>query len=204
MKTKTEPGEIQTYSSQKLAEMKNIGMSKVDPLDILPPAILQRQALSDVSRMTTTDGKQPEIGQFYHTGKMEIYDTFECYIVYAAKSQYTDRRKPEEGKKDQYKIIGVLKTDGSLFGMTFKVSTLYTLSPLFTATEAQKRPMFSFVCKFEQKKLSNDKGDWNIPVLRITGNESNPTALQMVEDIARHFDKNADKVAEDMQKEENE
>ena len=132
-------------------------MSKVDPLDIRPPTVLLVQALSDKTEMVNKNGKEAKDGQFFHTGKKKVWDTFDCYILFASKGTYIDRRKPDEGEKDKYSAIGILKEDIEetpplFFGMSFKVSSLFALSPLFQAVQSQHAPMFSFNVTFEKGK----------------------------------------------------
>jgi len=175
------------YTGQRLRELSNIGMKRVDADDVRPPQILLTQKLSDFDNLVTVEGKKPKVGQYFHTGKLQILDKFECYFVYAAKSKYTDTRKPEKGELEQYKAVGVMD-DGSIFGMTFRSSFLYCLSSLFSMTSAQMRPMFSIRVKMEQKLIEGDKGSWFVPVCRIVSMENNAKKLQELEVIAMKFD----------------
>lgn len=197
MEKSSEEKNLVKYDSQYLEKIQRLGMTRVDPLDIRPPSMLLVQKSSDLSQLLDKQSNQAKVGQFYHTGQLKIEDSFECYFVFAAKNKYTDKRKPEEGEKDQYKAIGVLKSDLSLFGMTFKSSSLYTLSPLFSASASQKKPMFSFSCKMETKKLTGEQGDWFIPVLRITGDITDNLLLNALEQIARGLDSKADSVIQE-------
>jgi hypothetical protein len=182
------------YDQDYLKKVQNIGMSKVDPADIRPPSILLVQKSSDLSLFQDVTGNQPKIGQYFDTGKLEIMDSFEAYILLAAKSKYVDKIKPEEGEKDQYKAIGMRAEDLSLFQITFKSSSLYTLSGLFTTTVASKRPMFSIKVKFETKELKNEKGSWIIPVLRIIGSEEDIEKLKELERNATMLDLKAEEI----------
>jgi len=185
---KKAPKALAVYGKDRLEQNARVGMKGVDPMDIRPPQILLAQALSDFDQLTDQDGKQAKIGQFFHTGKLKIYNSFECYFLFAAKSKYINRRKPEKGELDQYKVLGVMVDGLSLFAMTFRSSSLYTLSPLFGMATSRKRPMYSFVCEIKTKMLSGEKGDWFIPVLRIKSPEKNPEKLVLLEEQARKFD----------------
>lgn len=185
--------QIVTYNDEKLKAMAQVGMKNVDPKDIRPPQILLTQKSSNFDQMVDTMGNNPKPGQFFDTGKLKILPEFECYFVFAAKSKYTDRNKPDRGELDQYKAVGVLD-DGSIFGMTFRSSGLYTLSPLFSLTASQMRPMFSIRVKMETKKLENELGQWYVPVCRIVSMESDGKKLAQLEEIALQFDKNSDVV----------
>ena len=193
---KKEEKSLVTYDKARLEANAKVGMSKVDPMDIRPPTILLIQKSSDMSQFVDFSGKQADIGQFFHTGRSVIYNTFKCYFLFAAKSKYVDKRKPEEGEKAQYRALGVLADDLSLFAMVFRSSSLYTLSPLFSSVASMNRPMFSFLCEIETKKLSGDKGDWFIPVLRIKGPENDPQKLMILEEKSKAFDTRADDLAE--------
>jgi len=199
-----EKKELVLYNKEYLQSQQGVGMSRVDPKDIRPPEIRLIQKSSDFASFVDSNGKVPITGQFFHNGRLEIFDTFECYLIFAAKSVYIDKRKPEEGEKEQYRAIGVLADDMSLFGMVFRSSSLYTLSPLFTATVAGKRPMYSIKVKFETKELQGEKGTWRIPVLRIIGFEEEPSKLKELEEMALRYDLNADKIAEQKEEEETE
>ena len=177
-----------TYSDKQLKENARVGMKNVDPADIRPPAILLCQKLTDFSLMIDKDGKQAEIGQYFNTGKLEIYNSFECYILYAGKSKYTDRRQPEKGEQDQYKVLGVMADDFTLFGMTFKGSARYTLSGLFGTAAANQRPMYSYLIRMETKEISGEKGEWIVPVCRIVRPEADPEKLSLLEDQAKAFE----------------
>ena len=179
-----------------------IGMSKVDPIDIRPPQILLIQDKSNLESFSDIHGNHPKAGQFFHNGKLAVLDFIDCYFIFAAKTKYTDKRKPEKGEQMQYKAIGALAEDLSIFGMTFKSSALYTLSPIFTAVIANKRPMFSIRCVIEKKEISGKMGSWLVPVLRITGLEEDPEKLKQLKDLALQFDIRADKVAEEEPEEE--
>lgn len=197
VKKKKEEKAVIVYGKDRLEANVKVGMSKVDPMDIRPPTILLAQKSSDLSQFIDFSGKQVKIGQFFHAGRAVIYSTFRCYFLFAAKSKYTDRRKPEEGEKDQYKALGVLAEDLSLFAMTFRSSALYTLSPVFSAVASMKRPMYSFLCEIETKQLSGEKGEWFIPVLRIKEPEKDPGKLVLLEEQAKAFDLRADELKEE-------
>jgi len=182
------------YGENRLRENKTVGMSKVDPADIRPPQILLAQKLSDFSLMTDKAGAEAAIGQYFHTGKQEIYDTFECYCLFAAKTQYIDRRKPEEGKKDQYQVIGVMAEDETLFGMNFRSSAQFALSKLFTTVHSLNRPMYSIKCQIEAKELSGEKGNWFVPVIRIKEPETDPEKLLRLEEKAKAIDQRAEQI----------
>ena len=186
--------EMVIYGKDRLLKNAKIGMKKVDPLDIRPPQILLAQKLSDFSQLTSADGKQAKIGEYFHTGKLEVMKNFDAYILYAAKVPYVDRRHPEEGEKMMYKAIGVLADDFSLFGINFRSSSIYTLSPLFSVAASQNRPMFSFLVTFESKLISGDKGEWYIPVCRVKKVEDNPEKLIFLENMALGFDAKGDKL----------
>ena len=193
---KTEKAVVR-YDRARLKANAGVGMRGVDPLDIRPPQILLLQGLSDFGQFIDGGGKQAKAGQFFHTGKMEIYDSFECYFLFAAKSKYTDKRKPQEGEKDQYKAIGVLASDFSLFGETFRSSMLFTLGGLFTATKHQERPMYSFLVKMETKELSNKEGTWFIPVCRILKEETDASRLMLLEDQAKALDLRTEEIVDE-------
>ena len=197
MKDKKETKEITVYTPEYLRQNKNVGMSKVDPIDIRPPEIRLIQKSSELADFKDKNGKQAKIGQFFHTGKMEIYDTFTAYILFAGKGMYTDKRKPEEGKKSQYKAIGALGDDFTIFGLTLRSSYLFALSPLFTATVSLNRPMYSIKVKWENKKLSNDKGEWYIPICRILGEEKDPVKLAVLSGLANDLDQKTSKINTD-------
>ncbi len=188
---------VEVTTPETLTADVNIGMSKVDPMDIRPPQILLVQKSSDRTLFVGKTGESPEIGQFFNTGSLEIMDEFECYIVFAGKSRYTDRRKPEEGEKAQYKAIGVLADEFSVFGMTYRSSALFALAPLFTAVVANKKPMYSIKVKIETKELTGEKGTWTIPVARVLGIEENTDKLVELREIALRFDSRADDLQDD-------
>ena len=179
---------ITKYGSDRLAKNARVGMSGVDPMDIRPSQILLVQALSDFSTLIDKNGKKAKVGEYFHTGKLETLKTFSAYILFAKKSTYVDKRNLAHGPKDMYKILAVMADGLSLFGMTFRVSSLYALSGLFSISAAQKRPMYSFKVVFEVKELSNEKGEWFIPVCRIKGREEDPEKLIFLEDMAKGFD----------------
>jgi len=182
------------YDKARLAKNARIGMSKVDPLDIKPPTILLAQALSDFSVLVDTDGQVAKAGEYFHTGKLQILKTFNAYILFAAKGTYIDKRAKPPEERQIYRVLGVMADDFSLFAMSFKVSSLYALSSLFSIANSQKRPMYSFKLTFEVKGLSNEKGDWFVPVCRIKGQEKDPERLILLEDLAKAFDKKGEEV----------
>jgi hypothetical protein len=201
-KEETKSAALVKYDDKHLAEAAGLGMSKVDPADIRPPQILLTQKMSDLDSMTDIKGDQPKIGQYFHTGKLEIYNDFEAYVLFAAKGTWQDKNHPEKGIMPKYSMIGAQAEDCAMFGMNFKSSALYTLSPLFTMAKTQKRPMFSIKVKFETKELTGDKGVWKIPVLRIIGPETDPEKLAILEDMAKSLDMRAEAVVAENEDEE--
>ena len=189
---KKEKKAIVKYGESRLKANVKVGMRGVDPADIRPPRMLLLQKSSELSQYVDTDGIKAKVGQFFHTGKLKIYNTFQCYFIFAAKTKYTDKRKQEEGAKDQYQAIGVMVDDLSLFAMVFRSSSLYTLSPLFSVAASLSRPMYSFLCEVETKELSGDKGTWLIPVLRIKKPEKDPGKLVLLEEKAKTLDMRSD------------
>jgi hypothetical protein len=193
---------IVKYGEAELKRDFMVGLSKVPLEDIRPPQILLIQKSSDLKDFVDKNGESPKVGQFFHTGRNEIMDSFECFFLYVAKSKYVSKVKPEEGEKDQFKAVGVMADDLSTFGFIFRSSALYALSPLFTSALSQRRPMFSLPVKVETKELSNDKGSWFIPVVRITGEEADYGKLQVLCTMAKRYDSTVqDIMPEDEEKE---
>jgi hypothetical protein len=184
------------FDEDKFNNQRTMGMSNVDPADIRPPQILLIQKSSELNSFVSTEQENPKIGEFFHNGKMEIYKSFECYFIFAAKSTYVDKRKEGRPTREQYKAVAVLAKDMSIFGMLFRSSALYALSPLFTASVAMRRPIYAIKVFVETKTLSGDKGEWTIPVIRVLGPENDPEKLGELEELAQSFDKNADRVQE--------
>ena len=182
------------YKDEYLEKQVKIGMSKVDPMDIKPHQIKLIQKSSSLGDFIDAEGNQAKVGQFFHTGRLQILEKFEAYILFAAKGKYTNRLKPELGILLQYTAIGAMADDLSMFGMTFRSSALFTLSPLFTVAIAQKRPMYSIRVKFESKEVTGEKGSWFIPVLRIVGEETDEVTLDILEKQALMFEKKADEI----------
>jgi hypothetical protein len=187
-KDKNEKKDLMVYDNKYLADSAGLGMKNVDPADVRPPQIRLIQKSSDQYLFKDKDGNQAKVGQFFHTGRLEILDSFEAYMIYAAKGKYIDKRKPEQGEKDQYNAIGAMADDLSLFGIQFRSSALFTLSPLFTATHAMKRPMYAIKVRYERKELTNKDGTWWIPVMRVIGQEEETDKLGELERQAVIFD----------------
>jgi len=185
------------YGEAELKKDFMVGLSRVPMADIRPPQILLIQKSSDMDDFSDSKGEKPKIGQYFHTGRMQIMDSFECFILFAAKSKYISKIKPEEGEKFQYKAVGVMADDLSTFGFIFRSSALYALSSLFTAAISQRRPMFSLKVLFETKELSNDKGSWFIPVVRLTDDEPDYAKLQVLSGLAKRYDVQAEEIMPD-------
>lgn len=152
--------------------------------------------MSDENAFIDSQGKRAELGQYFHTGKMEIMDAFDCNFVYVAKGKFINKRKNNE-EWDKFTTIGVMKNDANLFGMVFKSTALYAMSSLFTAVQAQKKPMFSFNIKMEVKKLEGDQGTWYIPVVRVGAIETDTDRLIALYKLARKYNMTADINLED-------
>lgn len=191
-----ETKKIVKYTDEYFKKNYTIGL-KIDKSDIKPPTIILIQKSSDTSKMTTPEGDTPKPGEYFHTGRLEIMKEFNCYFIFVAKSFYYDKRDAEQEQKPQFKAIGVMSDDFSVFGMTFKGTYLYTLSSLFTTVASQKKPMFVFKCRMETKQISGAKGDWYVPVLRIEGVEEDEKKLQILEEIAKAYDKAKPIIEED-------
>lgn len=181
-----------------LKEISHMGMSKVDPEDIRPSQILLAQKSSDFSMMVNKKGVVARPGEFFHTGKREIYKSFPCYFLFAAKGTYVDTRtEGQEGVlKPQYATIGALNADLSLFGMIFRSSALWALSSLFSAVSSQHAPMFAFICTLESKLIEGKKGSWFVPVCRVGEIEGNQERFDELYKMADGFEKQADKTAQ--------
>ena len=179
------------YKEEYLASQAKLGMSKVDPKDIRPPQIRLIQKSSTLGDFMDAEGNPAKVGQFFHTGRLQILKTFEAYLLFAAKGKYTNRLKPELGILLQYTAIGAMADDLSMFGMTFRSSALFTLSPLFTSVISQKRPMYSIKVRFETKELTGEKGSWFIPVLRVLEAETDEVTLDILEKQALMFEQKA-------------
>ena len=193
--TDTKPKEIQKYDKERLLENAGIGMSKVDPKDIRPPRILLLQKSSSFSDFIDNTGKTAKVGQFFHTGKMKTYETVKCNFLFAAKGKYQDRREDPPKEKEQYQALAVLAEDDTLFAITFRSSALYALSPVFGIASSQRVPMFALNCEIETKKLSGEKGEWLIPVIRVIGVKADERRLAYLEEYAKQFDAKADELA---------
>lgn len=188
-KEKQAKNALAKFDPEHLKINQSIGMKGVDPKDIRPPTVILMNALSKVESFTDEDGNHPKAGEFFHNGTLRILNDFECYIIWAGKGTFVDKRKPENGEQEVYRAIGIMADDFSIFGMRFKVSSLYTLSPLFTAVTANKRGMYSIKCKIGSKFISGKKGDWFIPTLSVTGFENDPAKLEILEKNALNYDR---------------
>lgn len=188
---------VAVYTPKYLHDHAKVGMSSVDPADIRPPQIILAQKSSTLDDFQTTDGVPVKIGQFYHTGKLEALNEFLCVFLWAGKSRYTDRRREGQPERDQYKAIGVTLDDLSPFGMTFRSSSLYALSSLFSAVAGQKRPMYSIAVKMEIKELSNQEGTWWVPVVRVQEPIQDEKMLAELEKMAQMFDLKSEQIIAD-------
>jgi len=196
-KNKDEEKGLTTYNDQWAKENMRLGMSGVDPMDIVPPQVLLVQKSSDVELMQTAQGEQPKLGQFFHTGRNKIMASFEAYFIFAGKGTYVNRRKKGEPVEDQYVCVGYMVEDMSIFGYKFRSSALRSLSPLFTAVVAQNKPMFIFRCTVTSKMLENKDGKWWIPVVRVGEIETNGERIAELEFYAHQYeDKRERKIVE--------
>jgi len=184
-----------------LAKDQNIGMSRVDQKDIRPPMILLMQKSSALEDFIDKKGDSPKLGQFFHNGQMKILEKIECYILYAEKGFYINKRKAEEGKKPQYRAIGAMADDLTLFAMLFRSSSLYALGGLFTATKSMQRPMYSIKVTIETKMLENKDGKWWIPAIRKIELDNTPEKLMELYELAKGLDRQVETVAENDEKE---
>ena len=199
---KTQKTDVVVYDKKFLQDVSNLGMRGVDPLDIRPPQILLIQASSDASSFKTIKDESPAIGQYFHTGRNEIMDTFECFFLLAAKGKYMDKNKTPPEERDQYRTIGCMTDDLKPFMMNFRSSALYALSPLFTAVASLGRPMFSLKVMLETKELQNSVGKkWRIPVVRIVGPETDDSVLNNLYNLALSYDSNTAKFVADKEDE---
>jgi len=188
---------ITKYDAKDLEALAKVGMKGVDPTDIRPPKVVLIQKSSTLADFVDTEGKNPKVGQFFHTGRLEILESFECYFLMATKGIWIDRRKPDNPEMDQYIAIGVTADDLRPFGMNFRSSSLFALSPLFTAAASNRRPMFSIKCKVETKQLQNEKGEWTIPVVRIVSLVDDAALLTELKGFALSFDAKTEVIAKD-------
>ena len=198
----TSEKQVEIYNKKFLQDVSALGMRGVDPLDIRPPQILLIQASSAAEDFKTPSGQNPKVGQFFHTGRNEIMDTFECFFLLASKGEYTDRNKNPPEQREQYRTIGCMTDDFKPFMMNFRSSAMYALSPLFTAAASNGRPMFSIRAKIETKELQNSQGKkWRIPVVRVVENEKDQTILNTLYNLALGYDKNTTEVMSDSKEE---
>lgn len=180
------------FDKEWLKKNATIGIKGVDRTDIQPPQILLIQKSSNLTDFVDSEGTQPKPGQFFHTGRMKIYEAVDCHIIFAAKNTYMDRRSDPPTQKDQYITFGLLKEGYGLFGMRFKSSAINVLSPLFTAVLAQSTPIFAFNLKIEAKELQNEQGTWHIPAVRVGEVEKDQEVLNKLYKAAIKFDDQTD------------
>lgn len=202
--TASQSRELEIKDPEYLSNLSAIGMSKVAREDIRPPQILLVQQSSDFTNLVDVKGISPKPGDFFHTGKREVLSTFKCYFIFAAKGKYIDKKEDEQGniietEKDKYTALGILD-DKTLFGMIFKSSALYTLSPLFSVVASQQIPMFSITCTIESKQIeANIQGKkrmWFIPVCRVGQVVDDSYLFDFLLSMARKYDQQADMVAQ--------
>lgn len=189
-KKKGEETQLIVQNRGKLASMSGIGMENVDPIDIKPPQILLVQKSSNIGEMIDRNtGKTPLFGQFFHTGKQEILDFFDCYFIYAAKQEWIDRRKGGE-PVPQYAAVGMMIEPDkslSLIGMKFRKTSYYALSSLFTQATSQKLPMFMFKCHVTSKLINGQKGDYHVVSVKTDGIEEDEITFRELYDMAAKF-----------------
>lgn len=188
---------LEVFTPESLRNIAGMGMKKVDPKDIRPPQILLIQKTSDLSLMTDKGGKIPQIGQFYHTGKREVYDAFDCNILFAAKGTFVNKNRDGE-LWDQYLALGSM-LDKTLFGMSFRSTALYALSSLFSAAKSQQVPMFAFKIKIETKLIKGEKGEWFVPVVRVGEIVSDPEHFDYLYSLAKDLDTQGEAVATNLE-----
>lgn len=179
---------------ESLRSMAGMGMSHVDKADIRPPQVLLVQKSSNLDEMVDITGAKPSFGQFFDTGARKIMDSFDCYVVFAKKGTWVSRRKPELGEQDQYSMIGVMKESRRVFGMLLRSSARFALNNLFSTAIDQRYPMFAFNVHVETKKLSNNEGEWVVPVFRVGQLEADGEMLSYLMNVAKQFDSQADKI----------
>lgn len=194
---KKESNELVAFGSDQLKAMQNVGIKNIDMKNVEPASMFLMQKSSTLTDFVDIDGMMPSVGQFFYNGSLQIFNEFECNVVYIADSTYVDKRKPELGELPERVMIGVVTGMDLLFGMRFRGSAYRSLNTLIIASKAQQRPIFSFKVKMESKELSNDKGVWYIPVVRILGPEEDEDKLNQLAELAFGFDQKAYKIDEE-------
>lgn len=182
----------------ELKGMVMTGMSRVDPFDIKPAEIKLIHPLTKVGQLRDKDNKNPKPGQFFHTGTLQIIDGdtdsgvegvgIACRIVCAAKEVVTTHFDNKEEEKEQYRVIGVMDSNDSLFSFIFSGQGIHSLGKLFTVVYSQEIPMFLFPITIESKYIEARFSFWK-PVLRIgiaDLKESERSAK--LYDLAKRFD----------------
>jgi hypothetical protein len=131
-------------------------------------------------------------------------DSFNCNFVFAAKGQYVSRYQENNVTLDKYTALGVME-DRSLFGMTFRSSSLYALSPLFQAASPdypKEYPLFLFNCQVETKLIEGKKGSWYIPVIRVGKWVDDSERFDYLYQLAKKFEQQAEAVVSQLDEEE--
>lgn len=185
---------LTVFNDERFEKDARLGMSKVDPMDIRPPSIMLRQKTSEPELFKDGKGKLAEVGEYFHAGRCKVLPSFECYFVFAAKSEKVNKYRAEDGPQEQYAAIGMMADDMTPFSMLFRGTARYALSPLFTATVSLHRPMYAIKVRVESREIHGEQNTWSVPVVKVQGPETDQEKLATLYELAYKLDSNADKV----------
>jgi hypothetical protein len=176
---------IVAANMELLKKNATLGISGVDPSDVMPAEMKLAHGSSRLDQMTTDQGAQVRVGQFFYRGDRTIHETVKGYILCMAKvrAPFPDRKTGEYGRV--YRMIGVLEDMKSPFTIYFKGAAIPSVKSLLSHVFSQRRGVYSFkveiVAEPKQTTIDGQIVNYLAPAIKILENVEDQKVLRMLE-----------------------
>lgn len=172
---------LATYDQDRIKRNVGLGISGIDPADVMPAQLKLVQGSSDLSKLVTGDGTQAKVGNFFFQGNKTVHEKVICYVLNLAKVNDPFNQRDDGSYEKMYRMIAVFDDFKTTFSMNFRRGAIDTIKNFLGEIFSQKRGAYSFKIEISFEQKTGKKGNYLVPLIKILETVKNAKVLNLLE-----------------------
>ena len=178
---------ITTYDKERFKKNVSLGISGIDPADVMPPMIKLVQGSTDFSRVVDIEGETAKPGEFFFMDDKTIHSSVIGYVLNLSKVNDPYNPRDDGTYEKMYRLVGVLENLKTTFTLNFRRGAINTVKNFLGNVFSSYRGAYTFKIEITSEQKKGEKGNYLLPVISIKEKLSDPKILSLLETGAKKY-----------------
>lgn len=172
---------ITAYDKDRFKKNVSLGISGIDPADVMPPMIKLVQGSTDFSRVVDMEGETAKPGEFFFMDDKTIHSSVIGYALILAKIYDPYNLKEDGSYEKMYQLVGVFEDLKTTFTLNFRRSAINTVKNFLANVFSSYRGIYTFKIEITSEQKKGEKGNYLLPVITIKEKLTDSKLLHLLE-----------------------